>query len=86
MTREHWKELLPIITAFANGEDVELFDEIGNKWGGGEKLAFSEPFRSYRIKPKPREFSAWLSPDGRTLVDVNMKEYGWEPITLIEKL
>lgn len=58
MTREHAEELLPIITAFANGEEVQL--NIGSLtkplWETKYNLDFSGKPDQYRIKPKPREF------------------------------
>ena len=54
MTREHAKELLPIITAFANGEDVQIHT-TSEQWLSMEKLNFEKPLSQYRIKPKPRK-------------------------------
>ena len=63
MNRERAAELLPIIEAFANGEDVQIN-------GGGDEWSTFTIFEDgmgpdwsddcvYRIKPKPREF--WLN-------------------------
>ena len=52
MNRERAKELLPIIIAFANGEDIEFLS-------CGEWLSVTGPEWNkveYRIKPKPREW------------------------------
>lgn len=57
MNRERARELLPIIEAFANGEEIERYygeswnREIGPCW---------DPDSKYRIKPKAREF--WVAP------------------------
>jgi hypothetical protein len=58
MTREHAKELLPIITAFANGEDIQSQSQ-GGDWSMVDEPGFSlEPSR-YRIAPKPRK--VWVA-------------------------
>ena len=57
MTREHAKELLPIITAFANGEDVEYND--GGKWIQLNHPSFLDEPSDYRIAPKPRK--VWVN-------------------------
>lgn len=48
MNREHWKAMLPFVTAFANGEEL-LFD--GMK--AGQEINFASDVNCYRIKPKP---------------------------------
>ena len=53
MTREQAKELLPIITAFANGEDVEIRTTKG--WISLDKPRFEGAISDYRIAPKPRK-------------------------------
>lgn len=77
MNREHWKELLPIITAFANGEEVEHRKATG-EWHPLMSATFTDPPTHYRIAPGPRTcfvneypnglFSTW--PDRRT-ADLN---------------
>jgi len=57
MNREHWKELLPVITAFANGEDVQIKD--GDDWLAVVSPSFREPAPLYRIAPKPRK--VWIN-------------------------
>jgi len=54
MTREHAKELLPIITAFANGEDVQVLIS-DNYWSTMRTASFEGPPDQYRIAPKPRK-------------------------------
>lgn len=55
MNRERAKELLPIITAFANGEVIQ--EKIGTKdWYDHETPDFEVDGYEWRIKPKPREF------------------------------
>ena len=77
MTREHAKELLPIITAFANGEDIE-FKVSADQWNPLGSYNFEGKPKYYRIKPKPRvafineypsgEFSTWPT---REIADTN---------------
>jgi hypothetical protein len=59
MTREHWKKLLPVITAFTNGEDVE-FSHHNNIWQKPDEEGLSF-FRGviYRVAPKPRK--VWVA-------------------------
>ena len=57
MTREDAKKLLPIIEAYANGEDIQIFR--GGYWEEDEVYNFSGSLDHYRIKPKPREF--WIN-------------------------
>lgn len=56
MTREHWKQLLPIIAAFAEGKEIEFlnFKGIWEKCNYAEKLAFDRPAGKYRVKPEPK--------------------------------
>ena len=51
MDRNYWKNLLPVIQAFAEGKPVELFD--GDKWTEEEALSFILVPDCYRIKPEP---------------------------------
>lgn len=53
MDREHAKELLPIIRAFAEGKSIEFKDSYG-KWIKSDLLAFDLPLKNYRIKPEPK--------------------------------
>lgn len=68
MNRERAKELLPIIEAFANGEEIQ-FRPLD--WGDGRepewsdlpedsmlRITFPADDYEYRIKPKAREF--WI--------------------------
>jgi hypothetical protein len=59
MTKEEAKELMPIITAFANGEDIQI--QGGGIWNNlwSEDVSFDLPPRCYRIKPKPRK--VWVN-------------------------
>ena len=52
MTREEAKELLPIIQAYAEDKDIEMF--FDNKWVTGTNLDFTLSPENYRIKPEPK--------------------------------
>ena len=59
MTREQAKSLIPIITAFANGGNVQVLSCTG-KWVSEEYYTFDSPPNVYRIKPEPK-LRAWKS-------------------------
>ncbi len=50
MTREEVKELLPVITAYAEGKEIELQGVDGN-WHDTFNLSFCKEPNCYRIKP-----------------------------------
>lgn len=56
MNSEHWKNMLPIIQAFANGETIQI--DYGNgTWcdiEDDEGMAFVGKISDYRIKPKTK--------------------------------
>jgi hypothetical protein len=52
MTRERAKELLPIIQAYAEGKDVQVFD--GCQWHDLSKPSPAFEGLEYRIKPEPK--------------------------------
>jgi hypothetical protein len=51
MTKDQIKHLLPIISAFAEGKQVQL--NCGGKWIDFDTLDFSASPHHYRIKPTP---------------------------------
>lgn len=53
MTREEAKKLLPIITAYAEGKEIELEDNDGN-WNKTYNLRFCKSPKCYRIKQEPK--------------------------------
>lgn len=57
MTPEHAKKILPIITAFANGERVQFYN--GKHWEDGNDLNFESRLEEYRIAPKSED-AEWL--------------------------
>lgn len=56
MTREYAKQLLPIIQAFAEGEEIEYLN-IEGKWTTADYPGFSSDPERYRVKLKPIEFT-----------------------------
>lgn len=52
--RERLKELLPVMAAYANGENVQFLNLI-NLWEDLVDADFSHSACRYRIKPKPPE-------------------------------
>lgn len=51
MNREQAKELLPIITAFAEGKSIQYRDSYGN-WNTNDDVSFALLPGRYRIKPE----------------------------------
>ena len=60
MNREQAKALLPIITAFAEGKEIQFLDSFG-KWNYDEStdFGFVYPAERYRIKPEP--LKVWIT-------------------------
>lgn len=58
MDREHWKKMLPYVTAFANGETIKHMGHVS------DDLSFMDPPELYTIaKPKervPLEAEDWI--------------------------
>lgn len=52
MTREEAKQKLPIIQAYAEGKEVEMF--INNRWVNAESPGFIMELKNYRIKSEPK--------------------------------
>lgn len=56
MDRKHWKNMLPVIQAYANGENIE-FDYGNGIWcdvTDEMHMAFVGKVTDYRIKPKTK--------------------------------
>lgn len=52
MTRQEWKERLPIIQAFAEGKRVQE-ENVAEGWVDLEDPEFHRPIHFYRIAPEP---------------------------------
>ena len=53
MTRDRIKELLPVITAFAEGKTIEVKNRK-NEWNEMDDPHFDADPKVYRIKPEPK--------------------------------
>ena len=53
MTRDRIKELLPVITAFAEGKTIEIKNRK-NEWNETDDPYFVGDPKAYRIKPEPK--------------------------------
>lgn len=63
MTRERAKELIPVITAFSNGQSLQwnLSNDLSSGWRDLDynlNPDFDHSSRAWRIKPSPREW--WI--------------------------
>ncbi len=55
MNREHWKAMLPIITAFVEGKTVQISQFEGAGWKDiGDGAIWMKEAGRYRIKPEPK--------------------------------
>lgn len=53
MTPENAKKFLPLITAFANGEQLQYRPDLSELWEDRNEIFFTSDLECYRIKPKP---------------------------------
>jgi hypothetical protein len=62
MTPQKAQELLPIITAFAEGKQIEIkFNRPGSEWVPDDSPSWQPDF-DYRIKPEPKT-RPWSKPE-----------------------
>lgn len=54
MNREEAKQLLPIIKAYAEGKEIEIFDKTTKMWKTAILPHFNCDSSFYRIKPEPK--------------------------------
>lgn len=54
MTREEAKKKLPIIQAYAEGKEIEMFISNSNRWETAESPGFTMEAKNYRIKSEPK--------------------------------
>jgi len=87
MTREHAKELLPIITEFANGETVQYKIRLNpdDKWDDNPSPSFNDDAFEYRIKPKLREFYLYKD-NGKFEVLDHPPEFQWEEVVRVREI
>ena len=82
MNRERAKELLPIIQAFAEGKEIQVYNKIKGEWFDSSDIPSFSCGIDYRIKPEPKY--VWLNIYGvgtsafvftsRSEADTNAKE------------
>lgn len=54
MNRKEAAELLPIIKAYAEGKEIEIFDKTTKMWKTAMLPHFCSLIKNYRIKPEPK--------------------------------
>ena len=74
MKREEVKELLPIIQAFAEGKEIEMF--FGNEWVKTTNPGFTFSSEKYRIKPEP-EYRPFKTKEECWNEMLNHQPFGW---------
>ena len=78
MTKEEVKELLPIMQAFAEGDEIQYRNNY-NEWidvKTGEGLCFTRPSSCYRIKPEPK-YRPFKSQEECWHEMLNHQPFGW---------
>ena len=78
MTKEEVKELLPIMQAFAEGDEIQYRNNY-NEWidvKTGEELCFTRPSSCYRIKPEPK-YRPFKSQEECWQEMLNHQPFGW---------
>ena len=79
MERKNTKELLPIITAFADGKEIQFFHR--GAWNDVPNPKFDEESYLYRIKPEPK-YRPFKSVEECWDEMQKHKPFGWvKPIT-----
>ena len=61
MTPQQAKELLPIITAFSEGKEIQVMPIDSKQWFVQQVFDFILPHHHYRIKPEPLLAKAYLT-------------------------
>jgi hypothetical protein len=75
MKPQRAKELLPVIEAFANGEEVEFRLDKHSEWQYADDLSFDVYGAEYRIKPVPRD-DKWAMQQMRVGKNVRRRAWG----------
>ena len=78
MTKEEVKELLPIMQAFAEGDEIQYRNNY-NEWidvKTGEGLCFERDSSCYRIKPEPK-YSPFKNIEECWQEMLNHQPFGW---------
>ena len=85
MNAQNAREYMPLVQALANGLTIQK-DLVG-KWTDSKEIHFDMKPEFYRIKPEPRTFEMWLTPEGAMYSIEEIAERrieGWEHITVKE--
>ena len=78
MKREEAKKLLPIMQAFAEGDEIQYRNNY-NEWidvKTGEGVCFTRPSSCYRIKPEPK-YRPFKSQEECWQEMLNHQPFGW---------
>jgi hypothetical protein len=62
MNRQHWKVMIPYITAFVNGEKIERRGAV-EPWVEADDPLFHNPSEQYRIAPRTIRIGAFDVPE-----------------------
>ena len=67
MTREEARKAAEVMLAYANGEEIELYNEIYSRWEEAEICSFNWFANTYRVKPKEKFDPRVLKPFDKVL-------------------
>ena len=76
MTREEATELMPIIQAYAEGKEIEIFDKTTKMWKTAMLPHFDCDSNIYRIKPEP-EYRPFKDTEECWLEMQKHQPFGW---------
>lgn len=76
MTREDAKVLLPIIQAYAEGKEIEIFDKTTKMWKTAMLPHFDCDSNIYRIKPE-REYRPFKDTEECWTEMLKHQPFGW---------
>jgi len=90
MNKENAHLFLPLIQAWVDGKNLQYREyDYTSYWEDFEKdeeISFCDDPEKYRIKPEPRTFEVWVTPDG-ALWSLHVTPFtNWKRITLKEVL
>ena len=76
MTREEAKTMLPIIQAYAEGKEIEIFDKTTKMWRTAMLPHFDCDTKNYRIKPE-REYRPFKDAEECWQEMQKHRPFGW---------
>jgi len=85
MTREYIKQLLPVLTAFADGKAIQFRIKSHHDWEDGDDMEFDRGVENYRIKPEPK-LRAWKPeevPVGKMIRNLHWVHGSWGPSAIL---